>query len=709
MSEDLKKENFLEHNTLRILLSKLGVAVSPTQLQQACSEIEKDPDLAAKPLLEQLYYVFKKVNCRNVQGLLIPWDRLDKRYLPALVSHDDKWYVVHSCEESEFVLTDQDFAETSISEESLGQSKVLLLKVLQSRKKGISISSPSLGLVFKAMFKTKRWFVEVLLATVLINVLAVAISMYSIQVYDRVVPSFARATLLTLTFAIGVIIFVDWLLKYIRTWILNNVSSDMDREISQKVYDHMLNIRPDRRPQSIGTLTSQVNGLESVRNFFSSSIIFTFTDLPFVAFFIVVIFAVGGRVGFVPVVLLFISVLIGLWIRFRMSSLSKEIISRSSERQGLLVDTIRGSETIFSSGASWKFSDAWKAISSSSSRSSFRNKMVIDIAQNSSMAMSSIAYVTTVFVGVGEIEAGQLTMGGLIACTILSGRVSGPVVQMVQRLSQWENVRHSMAALDELLSLEPFREENADSLAPEKIENSLTLKDIQFSYSKEEPVLRLQIPFLSLKEGDRVAILGSSGSGKSTLLKMLAGLSFPSSGRVLLGNADMWQLDQHIINKTIGYLPQDVHLFKGTLRSNMMMSGLVDDARFLSVIQYLGLDKIAADNLRGMEVKISEGGVGLSVGQRQLVAVSRLFLSMPNIWLLDEPTASMDNEAEARVLSLLRNYVREKDILVVVTHRPKLIELANRIMVMKNGKIVVDGNSEDVLRQIASAKESVKK
>ena len=297
-----------------------------------------------------------------------------------------------------------------------------------------------------------------------------------------------------------------------------------------------------------------------------------------------------------------------------------------------------------------------------------------------------------------QIEAGNLTTGGLIACTILGGRVIGPVSQSVQTLVQWQFVRESLTMVNRLLDLETDRRDDQNLLIPDFLPDTLDFEAVRFAYPNS-PIQRIDIKGLSFKAGDRVVLLGPNGCGKSTFLKVAAGLYKPSEGQVRLGGADLWELDPQVINERIGYLSQDVHLFKGTLRTNMALGGGVSDSRLLEVAKLLGIDRVAADNPRSMEMEISEGGQGLSGGQRQLVGLARVFLAGPRIWLLDEPSASLDMESENNILEAINRWARPTDIVIIATHRPRLTTLANRVIVMRRGQIVADGKPEEILQR----------
>jgi ATP-binding cassette subfamily C protein LapB len=391
----------------------------------------------------------------------------------------------------------------------------------------------------------------------------------------------------------------------------------------------------------------------------------------------------------------------------RLRRLLKQQMMRSIERQGLLVDSIQGAESIRANNATWRFSEEWRDITATISSYNIRQKAISNLATVTTGSLSTVAYVCAIVVGVGQIEAGNLTMGALIAYSILGGRVIAPIAQSVQYISQWQSVSQALDMVNQVLVLDTERREGQNLLLPDEIPQTIALEAVTFSYP-ESPVRQLNIKALEFNAGERVVILGAIGSGKSTLLKVLAGLYRPSEGRVRLGNADLWEIDPNIVADQVSYLPQSVHLFKGTLRSNLALSGAVSDSHLLQVSNELGIDRIAADSPSGMDLAISEGGEGLSGGQRQLVGLGRVFLAQPKIWLLDEPTVSLDNESEKQVLQAIKTHVKPDDMLIISTHKPALAaQIASRVIVMQRGEVLADGKPETVMPKMMRANSPV--
>ena len=490
---------------------------------------------------------------------------------------------------------------------------------------------------------------------------------------------------------------LDWTLKILRARILDSLASSVDERLSQQVFEHLLQLRLDAQPRSLGTLAAQITSLETVRRFFTATVIFALIDLPFALMFLAFIMVIGGKVAWVYVLLLPAAVLLGLVTQWRLKGLARDQLSRSNERQGLLVDSIRGAESIRANNAANRFADEWRQLTQSINRYGIAQRAFSSLSSVTTSSLSVTAYVAGVVVGVTQIEAGLLTMGGLIACTILGGRVIAPVAQSVHHLVQWQHVKQALLMVHGVLALAPQRRGDQQLLTPAVPPDSLSLEGVLFAYQTSQ-VNQLNIDQLQFNAGDRVLLLGPVGSGKSTLLKVLAGLYQPHAGRVRLGLADLWAVDPELVTSWIGYLPQSVQLFRGTLRSNLSLTGTASDDRLLEISAQLGIDTLSADSSFGMDLPISEGGEGLSGGQRQLVALARLFINQPRIWLFDEPTASMDRDMEQRVWQALEKAVQPDDIVIVSTHRPMLAaKLVNRVLIMQHGRIVQDDSPENLL------------
>ncbi len=546
------------------------------------------------------------------------------------------------------------------------------------------------GLIKSEALKKPRWLLDLAIATIVVNFFAIITSLFAMQVYDRVVPTLAFSTLYTLSFAIGAVYVFDSLLKFSRSKLLDRKSSEIDKVVSGKIYQHLLDVQTDKLPQQVGTLTAQLTSIESARQFFSSSIIFALVDFPFALLFLVSIYAIAGPVALIYAGFLLLSFVIGAWAQKRSQLLVKKITARSNERLGVLVDSIKGLESIKSIGAKGLFQSDWDSLSASISASSLAQKELNSLASNASAFLSQLAYALAIIVGVHEISAGQMTQGSMVAVSILGGRVLGPAGQIVSYLLQYETTKQSLSMIDSILRLPKDRSRDQVPSFPIGRPTKIVLSDVQFAYSGAGSP-QVDIKTLDFNAGDRVAILGAIGSGKSTLLKILAGLYKPSSGFVKINGIDLWQIDQFYLSSSISYLPQTPELFKGTLKSNLTMGKNVSDSIISATIKQINLSSIIDQSEKGIDRPISEGGAGLSSGQKQLVAIARVIINSPAIWLLDEPTSALDAKNQDAVKRAVISQLGPADILVFTTHNPKLaVELATRVIVMEKGSVAQD-------------------
>ena len=686
---------------LQRLLQMLGMASDVSGIDAAV--LRADKTLPEVQPGDRVRFILTQAQIKGVQVIQLGWRRFDLRRLPALVQYEGDWFIAEKKSGDQVTLIDAHNQPQAVAESDLQDCLVVCLRAPAQRAQGVSsplAANLAAQLMWEELFRDRAWVSKVFVATVVVNVLAIASSLFTMQVYDRVVPTMAFATLTTLVAGMLLVLALDWSLKSVRARIMDSQSVAVDKRVSQRVFDHLLHLRLDKHPKSLGTLAAQVGGLESVRQFFSAGVVFSLVDLPFALLFIVFIAIIGGPLAWVYLLLLAVALVLGLLSQKRLQSLLRKQVVRSNERQGILVDAIRGAESIRAGNASWRFSEEWQAITASIDSYNIEQKAINSATSNATGSLSTLAYVAAIVVGVWQIEAGLLTTGGLVACSILGGRVIAPVAQAVSYLTQWQGVKQSLEMVHQVLVLDLERRPGQTLLIPEQAPESIELDQLRFSYP-ESPVQQIRINRLGFQSGERVLLLGPVGCGKSTLLKIIAGLYPPGEGRVRLGDADLWEIDPQVVASQVGYLPQSVHLFKGSLRSNLTLSGTVGDSRLLKITRELGVDAIAASSAQGMDLVISEGGEGLSGGQRQLVALARVVINQPRIWLLDEPTASLDSESEARVWHVLATNLRPEDILLVATHRPmQAMKLATRLVVMKQGEVVLDGTPQDVQAQL---------
>ena len=554
---------------------------------------------------------------------------------------------------------------------------------------------------FKQAFKRHRGvLIEAGLATVFINFLAVAVSMFSMQVYDRVIPTGAVGTLFVLASGIVLILVLDILMKFARARIMDSVVTGVDEGLSRDIFQRLLAVRVDQFPGSVGTLAAQLRGYEQIRAFYTTSTLFTLVDLPMGLVFVGLIAVIGHHyVSAVSLVLGLMAVMVGVSARKQLAEQAKEGMAASNLKMGLLVEAVEGVETIKAGAGGWKFLGRWLDINALTLVNDLRMRHSNESITYTTSTMYQVAYTGTVAVGALMVIQGEMTMGSLIACSILSGRVLQPIMQIPAILVQHANARAAMDGMEKMYTLETDHHDVPRPLVPSRLAGTYTVSDVEFGYPGGAPALK--ISNLHINAGERIGILGPIGSGKSTLLRVLSGLYQPKVGQITLDNMDLKQIDRTVLANHLGYLQQEHRLFQGTLRDNLLigMNDPGDDAMQLA-LETSGLVQLVAGHPRGLDLPITEGGKGLSGGQKQLVAFTRLLLCQPDIWLLDEPTASMDGAQENVCLNALRNYTVGKT-LIVVTHKPSVLPLVDRLIVIAGGQVVMDGPKQTVLDRLA--------
>jgi ATP-binding cassette, subfamily C, bacterial LapB len=571
---------------------------------------------------------------------------------------------------------------------------------IPARAVSAGVKSRSAAVIWQTVRKYRSVFSEALLATVLINLLALLTSIYSLQVYDRVIPHNGYQTLYVLTAGVVLATFFNLVLTQVRGAILDKTSTRMDLELSEWFFERALGIQLSFRPQSVGTLSSQLRGLELVRGVLSSSSLYLLADIPFAFLFIWVIYLIGGMVAIVPLVFFLVSFLSGLLFLWKIKEYTKLSQGQSNRKVGLLVESIDAIEMIKANGAEWDQQSRWNNLGAETARCEDKLKRFSALPANIASFLSQMAYIALVAFGAYLVTLHQMTMGSLIACSIISGRVLAPLGQFPGFMIRWGHARSAIDGLDKLLSLPNELDDRASALIPGHLDGHIRMEGACFKYERD--LTALEIAHLEIKPGEKIGIIGTIGSGKSTLLKLASGLYRPQAGRVLIDGMDMALIAPRVLREAIFYLPQDIRLVSGTLRDNLLQ-GLPDpgDEALLEASRQTGLFDLVRNHPKGFALPISEGGRGISGGQRQAIGLTRMILAKPKLILLDEPTASMDAATEANLVATLNGIVAAGGTLLVATHKSALLPILDRLLVMKGGKLYMDGPRDLVLARLS--------
>ena len=555
--------------------------------------------------------------------------------------------------------------------------------------------------VFKAaVMRRKQSLVLAVIATLVVNAIALVTGLYSMQVYDRVVPRGAFSTLWVLSVGAIIALLFDYALRVIRSNLLEQDAVIIDSEVSEYFFSRASEIRLDARPPSIGTTAAQLRGLEQVRSMMSSGAIFGLADLPFALIFIVVIWLLGGVIATVLAIAFPIAIITALIFAKMIKEDTQRAQVSSNKKNGLLVESLDAAETIKANRGQWYMLSRWSSLLDELHDAELPMKRLQAKAGSIFGTMQQVSYICLIAWGAVEVFENRVSMGALIACSILAGRVNGPLIgQLPNLLVQWSYSRISLNMLDSIMKLPSDRPHDLEVLRPNRLAASLSFKDVEFVYPGAKA--GISVPKLDIAAGERIAIIGGVGSGKSTLLKLMAGLYPPQKGQLLIDRLDMTQVADDALRGSIGYLPQDYRLVNASLRENLLL-GIPDpgDEAIMDMAQRTGLSGLINSHPRGLDLQISEGGRGLSGGQRVLTGLTRLLLAEPKLILLDEPTANLDVDTEQRVLQTLAQRLARDTTLVLVTHKLQLVSMVQRVMLVANGEIAIDGPTQEVLKRL---------
>ncbi|WP_404401474.1 type I secretion system permease/ATPase [Pelagibacterium halotolerans] len=631
-------------------------------------------------------------------------DAIDEDLLPALVIQDDGSTVILVRREDDdciVLLPDHETREVRKPLETLKarHSGMVAFAAPLERKDGRAgafAAEPKGHWFWSEVVRLWPVFLEVMFASALANVLAVVTSLFAMQVYDRVVPNLAFATLWVLAAGVGLAIIIEAMVRMVRAHLMEVAGKQLDLKLSSRIFERALGMRLQARPKSTGAFANQVREFDAVREFFTSTTIGALSDIPFVFVFIGIIAMIGGPVAFVLIGAVPLIVVPGLLAQWPMSRLSRRNLREGAVRNGLLMEALSGVETVKASAAEGRFQRLWEEYSGLLARNGIGMRVISGALTYSAAAVQQASYVLVMVVGVYQIAAGQMTVGALLACAILSSRTIAPLTQMAGIFGRLQHMRSALAGIDTLMAAPVDRPADREFVHRPNLVGHYVFENVAFAYDADSNPA-LQVPSLTLQAGTGTALMGGNGSGKSTLLKLMAGLYEPSQGQFLLDGTDIRQIDPADLRKAIGYLPQDVRLFFGTLRDNLRL-GLEHstDEELLEALAFVGADRLVQEHPLGLDRMIGEGGAGVSGGQRQSIGMARIWLRDPRIVILDEPTAAMDRALEIEFISKLKQWAAGRT-LIVATHRQPVLALASRAMVLNSGRIMVDGPVESVM------------
>lgn len=549
-----------------------------------------------------------------------------------------------------------------------------------------------------------RQFGEVALGSFVANLLAVAVALFSLQVYDRVIPHQSEATLWVLAAGAAMALLMEGLLKTARAQLLDGAGRQIEMGVQGLLMDRLLGMRSDLAGRSPAQLFSSMREFGSVREFFTASTVGALADIPFIFVFLLLVWSIAGSVVWVLILGGIVMIVPGFLMQKRMIRLTKEMQGASARQSRLLQETVQEIDTIKTQRAEDRFRRLWTELTAVQSLKSSEQRRLGSALTFWSQGVQQATYVSAVIMGTYLVFAGEFTVGSIIATGILTSRTLAPLTQLSGIMARWGNVRAALDGLDSIADAAQDRSETRTYLRRETIAGQYELRGAGYRYDADgAPVLDLAQ--LVIQPGQTVAVLGANGSGKSTLLKLLSGLYAPSEGKMLIDGTEMSQIDPRDLRRCIGYLGQDVRLFHGTLRDNLNLSMLErDDDRLFAALDFAGLGQFVKAHAKGLDLVIRDGGEGLSVGQRQSIGWARLWLQDPSVCLLDEPTAALDQTLERTLISRLESWLEGRTA-VIATHRVPILSLASRTLILANGRMAIDGPRDQVLDHLRTARQ----
>ncbi len=545
-------------------------------------------------------------------------------------------------------------------------------------------------------------YIDVMFASLMANILALATILFSMNVYDRVIPAQSVPTLWVLAGGVLIAAIFEFSLRVARIYLSDIIGKRADLRISDRVYGHALRIKNSERSKSTGTFISQIRELEGVRELVTSTTISAIADLPFFLLFLGVFWVIGGNLFWVMLIVVPLMIIPGILAQKPLAKLANEGMREGAIRNAMLVESVQGIEDIKLLRAEARFQNQWNHMNEVSADIAMRQRKIVGVMTAWTQKIQGLTFAIVVLVGCFAVMDGEMTTGALVACSILSSRMLAPISQIAGVLGRLQQAKVAKQGLDELMKKPVDQPEHSHLIHRPVLNGHYELSGVSFKYGEDDPKPTLMVPKLEIKAGEKIAILGRNGAGKSTLLQLFSGMQTPNQGKIKLDGVELGLIDPADVRRDMGLLNQNAHLFFGTVRENLTLGApLANDDDILQALRITGALAFVQEKKEGLDHLILEGGVGFSGGQKQALLLARLLLRQPNILLLDEPTAAIDDVSEKQLIDHLKMWLGHRT-LVVATHRRAVLELVDRIIVVNDGKIVMDGPRDQILNQSAS-------
>ncbi|MBJ2266236.1 type I secretion system permease/ATPase [Pseudomonas sp. MF6772] len=613
-------------------------------------------------------------------------------------------------DEAQVLLSESDGGETIVKRQALADDYIGKVFFAQPQHKfDVSHGTliPRARSWFRDTLKRSRWlYADAIAASFLINLIAMAAPLFVMNVYDRVVPNQATATLWVLATGIFIAYVFDLVLKSLRSLCLDLAGKKTDLIISATLFERIVGMSMKYRPARVGSFAQNIHEFQSLRDFLASLTLTSLIDLPFTLLIFMVIAILGGHLVWIPMLAFPIALGIGYLLQKPLVATMERTMALASERQSSLIETLAGLDAVKVNNAESERQYQWEQTIGTLSRLELRVKMLSGLSMNITLLIQQLAGVIMIVFGVYQIIGGNLSMGGLIACYMLSGRALSPLASLSGLMTRYQQAKVTMVSTDQMMELPQERNFEERPLSRRTLQGAIECRGLNFTYPNQQNMALKNIN-LVIKPGEKIGIIGRSGSGKSSLAKLIVGLYQPDSGALLVDGVDIRQIDVSELRHNVGYVPQDIQLLAGTLRDNLVSGArYVEDEVVLQAAELAGVHEFARLHPQGYELQVGERGQNLSGGQRQNVALARALLLNPPILLLDEPTSAMDNTGEERLKQRLQSVVENKTV-VLVTHRASLLSLVDRLLVIDRGQILADGPKAVVMEALKKGQISV--
>jgi ATP-binding cassette subfamily C protein LapB len=639
-------------------------------------------------------------------------NELPAMLLPCILMLKDKNACVLqelNLEENKAIVT---FPETGGEErltiEELESSFVGYLFLIKQQYRGdrnfdVHISDSNEHWLWKHLRGAAPIYRDVIIASIMVNIFALVSPLFVMNIYDKVVPNLAFESLWVLAIGAGIAYIFDFVLKQLRGYLIDVAGKKIDIEVSSKLFAKVIGIPLEKRAPSVGGMAKQISEFDNVREFFSSATITALVDLPFAFLFMFCIWLVAGDLVLFPLISSVLIIGYTLYKQPKLRAAIEESNKFSGLRHGHLIECLSSLESIKANGAEGIVQNAWQQMIGHTSNWLLKSKVITNSVVNFASFIVQISVVGVVVLGVYRVSDNLISMGGIIAAVMLTGRAISPIAKLAGLMTRSNQTVSALRQLDDLMAQKGEFEDKAHLPSRTKLSGNISAENVSFKYPGAE-IETLQQMSVNIKQGEKIAIVGRNGSGKTTLAKLLLGLYQTTSGSIRFDGLNHQQIHPSDLRRNFGYLPQDITLFHGTIRDNILFgTRQVTEYQLIRAVQLSGVSSFTDNETQGLDQQVGESGNALSRGQRQSIALARAILNSPQILLLDEPTASLDARAEKQFIKSISTTAKERTLLLI-THKTELLHLVDRIIVLEQGKLVIDGPKDAVLKQLAGGK-----